>query len=148
MFISEIVALLRLECIGFENVLASYLMYEGMRLALRVGNDSLELGWITHGKCILHSLILDKSELDDTGIGDISQLDFKPIGLIVTSPDVDIYNYGLICEDLPKSCYVVNTTYEAGFIDLLVCLKLPSNIPKTLDIRRHGFRVMPSKVAT
>jgi len=27
-------------------------------------------------------------------------------------------------------------------------LQLPSNIPKTLDIRRHGFRVMPSEAAT
>jgi len=27
-------------------------------------------------------------------------------------------------------------------------LQLPSNIPKTLDIRRHGFLVMPSEAAT
>ena len=27
-------------------------------------------------------------------------------------------------------------------------LQLPSNILKTLDIRRHGFRIMPSEAAT
>ena len=27
-------------------------------------------------------------------------------------------------------------------------LELPSNIPKILDIRRHGFRVMPSEAST
>ena len=31
--------------IGVENVPASYVMYEGMQLTFRVGNDNLDLGW-------------------------------------------------------------------------------------------------------
>ena len=127
---------------------ASYVMYEGMQLTFRAGNDNLDLGWTTNGNCILRSLILDEREPDDTGIGDVWQLNFKPIGLIVSPPDVNIYDYGPICEGIPDNCYFVTSTYETGILDLPVYLKLLSNIPKTLDIRRHGFRVMPSEAAT
>jgi hypothetical protein len=73
-------------------------MYEGMHLTFRARNDNLDLGWTTNGCCILRSLILDERELDDTGIGDVWQLNFKPIGLIVSQPDINIYDYGPICE--------------------------------------------------
>ena len=39
---------------------ASYIMYEGMQLTFRVGNENLDLGWTTHGCCILRSLVLDE----------------------------------------------------------------------------------------
>ena len=122
-----------------------YVMYEGMQLTFRVGND---LGWTTNGCCILQSLILDEREPNDTGIGDNWQLNFKPIGLIVTPPDINIYDYGPICEGIPNNCYFVTLTYETRILDLHVYLQLLSNIPKTLDIRRHRFRVMPSEATT
>ncbi len=73
-----------LKYIGVENVPASYVMYEGMQLTFRAGNDNLSLGWPRNGNCILRSLILDERELDDTGIGDVWKQNFKPIGLIVS----------------------------------------------------------------
>ena len=91
---------MRLICIRVENVPASYLMYEGMQLTFRAANDNLNLVWTIHGNCILQSLILDERESDDTCIGDIWQFNFKPIGLIVTPPNVNIHNCGPICEDL------------------------------------------------
>jgi hypothetical protein len=118
---------------------ASYVMYEGIQLTFRTGNVNLDLGWTTNGNCILRSLILDEREHDDTGIGDVRQLNFKPIGLIVSPPDINIYDYGPICEGIPNNCYFVTSKYETRILDLLVYLKLPSNIPKILDIRRHGF---------
>ena len=42
-----------LKCIGVENVTASYVMYEGMQLTFRVGNDHLDLGWTTNDHCTL-----------------------------------------------------------------------------------------------
>ena len=82
-------------------------------------------------------------------IGDVWQLNFKPIGLIISRPDINIYDYGSICEGIPNNCYFVTSTYETGILDLpRYYLQLPSNIPKTLDIRRQGFRVMPSEAAT
>ncbi len=137
-----------LKYIGVENVPASCVMHEGIQLTFRVDNDNLDLGWATNGNCILRSLILDERESGDTGIGDVWQLNFKPIGLIVSPPDINIYGYGPICEGIPNNCYFVTSMYETGILDLHVYLKLPSNIPKILDIRRHGFWVMPSKCAT
>ena len=40
-------------CIGVENVPASSLMYEGMQLTFRVGNDNLDLGWTSNDNSIL-----------------------------------------------------------------------------------------------
>ena len=60
-----------LKFIGVENVFASYVMYEGMQLTFRDGNDNLDLGWTTNGCCIFLSLVLDEIKPDDTGIGDI-----------------------------------------------------------------------------
>jgi hypothetical protein len=88
-------------------------MYEGMLLIFRAANDNLDLGWTTNGCCILRSLILDERELDDTGIGDVWQLNFKPFDLIVSPPDINIYDYGPICEGIPDKCYFVTSTYEA-----------------------------------
>ena len=127
---------------------ASYTMYEGMQLAFRAGNDNLDMGWTPNGCCILRSTILDKREPDDTGIGDVWQLNFKPIGLIVSRPGINIYDSGPICVGILKIFYFVTSTYETRIIDLPMYLQLPSNIPKTLDIRRHGFLVMPSEAAT
>jgi len=87
-------------------------MYEEMQLAFRADNDNLDLGWTTNGCSILRSLVLNERELDDTGIGDVWQLNFKPIGLIVSPPDINIYDYGPICEDIPNDCYFVTSTYE------------------------------------
>ena len=114
---------------------ASYVMYEGMQLKFRAGNDNLDLGWTTNGCCISQSLVLDERETDDTGIGDVWKLNFKPIGLIVSPPDINIYDYGPICENIPNSFYFVTSTYETEIFDLPMYLQLPSNIPKTLDIR-------------
>jgi len=111
--------------IGVENAAASYLMYEGMQLTFRVGNDNLDLGWTTNGRCILRSLVLDESEPDDTGIGDVWQLNFKPIGLIVTTPCINMYSYGPTCEDLPNNCYIATSTYENRIMYLPIYLKLP-----------------------
>ncbi len=72
-----------LKCIGFDNLPASYVMYEGMQLTFTDGNDNLDLGWTTNSHCILRSLILDEREPDDTAISEVWQLTFKPIGLIV-----------------------------------------------------------------
>ena len=119
-----------------------------MQLTFRSGNDNLDLGWTTNGSCVLKSLILDEREPDDTGTGDIWNLLYKPISLIVTPPDIGVYNYGLICQDLPENCYVITPTYESGNLDLPSSLHLPTNVPKTLDIRRYGFRVIPSEAAT
>ena len=79
------------------KVPASYVMYEGTKLIFGDGNGNLDLGWTTHGCCILRSLILDEREQDDTGIGDVWQLNFKPMGLIVSPPGMNIYDYGPIC---------------------------------------------------
>ena len=79
---------------------------------------------------------------------DVWQLNFKPINLIVSPSDINIYDYGRICEDIPNNCYFVTSTYDTRILDLPMYLHLPSNIPKTLDIRRHGFRLMPSEAAT
>jgi hypothetical protein len=132
------------KCIGVENVHASYLMYEGKQLKFRADNDNLGLEWTTNSNCILQSLILDDREPDDAGLGDVWQLKFKPICLIVSPPDIKIYNYGLFCKDSPNNCYVVTSTFETRIIDLPMYLKSPSNISKKLDIRRCGFRVMPT----
>ncbi len=83
---------------------ASYAMYEGMQLTFRAGNDNLDLGWTTNGNYILRSLILDEREPDDTGIGDVWQLNFKPISLIVSPRDINIYDYGPICEGILDNC--------------------------------------------
>ena len=107
-----------------------------MQLTFRAGNDNLDLRWTTNGGCILRLLILDEREPDDTGIGDVWKLNFKTIGLIVSPHDINIYDYGL---NIPNNCYFVTSTYETGIHDLPMYLQLPSNIPKTLDIRRHGF---------
>jgi len=101
-----------------------------------------------NGHCILRSPILDERERDDTGIGYVWQLNFTPISLSVSPPYINIYEYGPICEDIPNNCYFVTSTCEARILDLPLYLQLPSNIPKTLDIIRHGFRVMPSEAAT
>ncbi len=58
--------ILRLKCIGVENVPDSYLMYDGVQLTFRVGNDNLDLGWTTNGNCILQYLILNEREPDNT----------------------------------------------------------------------------------
>ncbi len=134
--------------IGVENVSASYVMYEEMQLTLRACNNNLDRGWTTNGCCILRSLILDEREPDDTGIGDVWQLNFKPIGLIVSPPDINIYEYGPICEGIPNICCFVTSTYETIILDFPMYLQLLLNIPKTLDIRRNGFRVMPIEAAT
>ncbi len=91
---------------------ASYVIYEGMQLAFRVGNDNLDLGWTTNGSCILRSLILDEGEPDHTGIGDVWQLNFKPIGLIVSPFGINIYYYCPICKGITNNCYFVTSTYE------------------------------------
>ena len=91
---------------------ASYVMYEGMQLTFRAGNDNLDLGWTTNGCCILRSLILDEREPDDTGIGDVWKLNLKPTGLIVSPLGINIYDYGSICEDIPNNHYFVTSTYE------------------------------------
>ncbi len=119
--------------IGVENLLASYVMYEGMHFTFRVGNDNLDLGWTTNGCCILRSLILDEREPGDAGIGDVWQLNFNPTGLTVSPPDINIYDYGPICEGIPDNCYFVTSTYETSTLDLPMYLQFPSNIPKTLD---------------
>jgi hypothetical protein len=134
--------------IGVENVPASYVMYEGMQLTFRADNENLDLGWTTNGCCILRSMVLDERETEDTGIGDVWQLNFKPIGLIVSPPHINIYDYGPICEGIPENCYFITSIYETRTLDLPMYLQSPSNIPKTLDIRPHGFRVMPSEAAT
>ena len=134
--------------IGVENVRASYVTYEEMQITFRVGNDSLDLGWTTNGCCIFRSLVLDERELDDTGIREVWPLNFKPIGLIVSPPYINIYDYGPICEGIPNNCYFVTSAYKTEILGLPTYLQLPSNIPTTLDIRRHGFRVMPSEAAT
>ena len=90
----------------------SYVMYEGMQLTFRDVNDNLDLGWTTNGCCILRSLVLDERELDDTGIGDVWKQKFKPIGLVVSPPAINIYDYGLICENIPNNYYFVTSTYE------------------------------------
>ena len=133
---------------GVENVPASYFMYEGMQLTFRSGNDNIDLGWTTNGNCIFKSLILDEREPDDTCLGDVWELKFKPIGLVVTPPDIHVFDYGPICHNLPDNCYVITPTYETGSLDLPKNLNLPENVPKIYDIRRHGFRVMPSEAAT
>ena len=107
-----------LTCIAVENVPASYVMYKWMQLTFRAWNDILDLGWTTNGNCILRSLILDEREPDDTGIGDVWQLNFKPIGLIVSPHDINIYDYGPICEGIPNNCYFVTSTYETRILDL------------------------------
>ncbi len=87
-------------------MLASYLMYEGMYLTFRVGNDNLDLGWTTNGKCILQSLILDESERDNTGIGDVWQLNFKHIGLIsrqLTSSYIITVRFAKIYQTIVRS---------------------------------------------
>jgi hypothetical protein len=83
----------------------SYVMCEGMQLTFRARSDNLDLGWTTNDCCILRSLVLDERELDDTGIGDVWQLNFKPIGLIVSPHDINIYDYGPICEDIQKMLF-------------------------------------------
>ena len=137
-----------LKCICVEHMPASYVMYEGMQLTFWDGNGNLDLGWKTNGYCILRSLILDEREQDDSGIGDVWQLNFKPIGVIVSPPDINMYDYGPICEDIPNNYYFVTSTYNIWILDLPMYLHLRSNIPKTLDIRRRGFRVIPSDAAT
>ena len=91
---------------------ASYVMYEGMQFAFRAGNDNLDLGWTKNCCCILRSLVLDERQPDDTGIGDVWQLNFRPIGLIVSPNDINIHDYGPICENIQKNCYFVTLTYE------------------------------------
>ena len=108
-------------------------MYEEMQLTFRARNDNLDLGWTTNGNCILQSLILDEREPGDTGIGDVWQLNFKLIVLVVSPPDINICNYDPICEAVSNNGYVVTSTYETRILDLPIYLKLPSNIPKTLD---------------
>ena len=75
---------------------ASYAMYEGMQITFKADNGDLDLGWTTNGCCILRSLVLDGREPDDAGIGDVWQLNFKPIGLIVSPPGINIYDYILL----------------------------------------------------
>jgi hypothetical protein len=87
-------------------------MYEGMQITFRAGNHNLDLGWRTNGYCMLRYLILDERELDDTGIGDDWQLNFKPIGLIVSPLDINMNDYGPICEGITNNCYFVTSTYE------------------------------------
>ncbi len=82
---------------------ASYVMYEGTQLTFRA--DNLDIGWTTNGHCILRSPILDERERDNTGIGDVRQLNIKPIGLIVSPLDINIYNYGPICEGILNNCF-------------------------------------------
>jgi hypothetical protein len=108
--------------IGVENVPASYVMYEGMQLTFGAGNDNLDLRWTTNGCCILRSLFLDEREPDDTGIGDVWKLHFKPIDLIVSPLDINIYDYGPICENIPNHCYFVTSTYETRILDLSMYL--------------------------
>ena len=52
-------------------MLASYVMYEGIQLTFRAGNDNLDLGWTTNVCCTLRPLVLDEREPKDTGIGDV-----------------------------------------------------------------------------
>ena len=73
-------------------------MYEVMQLTFRAGNDNL--GWTTDGCSILRSLVLDEREPNDAGIGDVWKLNFKPIGLIVSPRDINLYDYGSICEGI------------------------------------------------
>ena len=127
---------------------ASYVVYEGMQLRFIVGNGNFDLGWTINGCCILRSLMLDEREPDDTGIGNVWQLNFKSFGLIVSPLDINIYDYGPICEDISNNCYFVTSTYETKILDLPMYLQLPSNIPKTLDIRRNGSRLITSEAAT
>ena len=68
---------------------ASYVMYEGLQLTFRADDANLDLGWTTNGCCNLRFLILDEREPGDTGTGDVWQLNFKPIGLIVSLPNIN-----------------------------------------------------------
>jgi len=52
------------------------------------------------------------------GIGDVWQLNFKPIGLIVSPHDINIYDHGPICKNIPNNCYFVTSTYETRILDL------------------------------
>ncbi len=65
-------------------------------------------------------MIRDVREPNDTGIGDVWQLNFKSFGFIVSPPDINRYCYGPICEDLPNNCYVVTSTYQTRILDLLM----------------------------
>ena len=89
-----------------------------MQLTFRTGNDNLDLGWTTTGCCILRTLVLDERESDDTGIGDVWQLNFKPIALIVSPPEINIYDYGPICEGIPNNGFFVTSTYDTRILDL------------------------------
>ena len=109
-------------------MLASYLTYEGMQLTFRVGNENLDPGWTTNGCCILRSLVLDEREPDDTGIGDVWKLNFKPIGLIVSPPEINTYDYGPIFEGIPTNFFFVTSKYETEILDLPMYLHLPLNI--------------------
>jgi len=93
-------------------VLAGYVMYEGMQLTFRVGNDNLDLGWTTNRCLFLQSPVLDEREPNNTGIGDVWQLNFKPTRLIVSPPDINIYDHGPICGNISNNCYFVKSTHE------------------------------------
>jgi hypothetical protein len=115
----EIVDILCYKYIGVGTMPASYLMNERMQLTFRAGNDNLDLGWTTNGNFIVQSPIVGEGEPCDIGLGDVCQLNFKPIGLIVSLLGINIYNCGPICKDLPNNCFVVSSTYETRMFNQL-----------------------------
>ncbi len=70
-------------------------------------------------------MILDEREPHDVNVCDVWQLNFKPIGFIVSPRDINIiYDYGPICEGIPNNCYFVTSTYETRILDLPMYLQL------------------------
>jgi hypothetical protein len=128
---------------------ACYVMYERMQLTFRVVNDNLDLGWTTNGWCLLRSMILDEREPYDTGIGDILQPNFKPIGLIVSPPIINIYiavRFAKVYQTIVTS--LLQHTKQEFSIYLCIYIYLRIFQRHFSDIQRQGFLVMPSEAAT
>ena len=114
-----------------------------MELTFRAGNQCLDLGWVTNGSCIFHSVILDDREDPDDNEGEAWDLQYRPIALVVHPPDAHLQHYGTICEGMPEGCYPIRPTYEASTLQLPRAMRSSMASPKEIHIRRRGFKIIP-----
>ena len=123
-----------------------------MELVFKRGNDNVDLGWASNNSCLLEEIILDERELDDPGSGDAWELQYPPVGLVVRPMYIDPREIGKVSDDLEPGTFVVGRKHELEQLDIPTAMRaasgLPPQAPKTVKLRREGFKLVPGVAVT
>lgn len=133
-----------------ENVLASYMVYEGQLLSFSKDNFSVDLGWTNNGSCRVKTVVFDKREDPDPETGDYWQLEYLPYAVIVepvdiVDPAIKTTQFGA---GIPAGCVAVPLSKESGPMEIPAELLGEHGQPTKLYIQRVGFHIVSTAAAT